>query len=164
MSMLPQTHFQKGEHPAFHENANDLPVHSHTTQQIFWPASESRAFSRVDAGNVFKDGLLPADVRIPHPESVQRLAAVHNPSHAETIRKLREKLDEQKAEREEEDRKKQEAVATVFEGKKWDFKVENVSVDWVGKNGRNRKGVGHRYGKPHDDRKRGLIKIPTSVP
>lgn len=36
-----------------HETINDLPVHSLTQPQLFYPTSESRAFNRVDAGRVF---------------------------------------------------------------------------------------------------------------
>lgn len=36
-----------------HESINDLPVHTLTQQQLFYPTSESRPFNRVDAGRVF---------------------------------------------------------------------------------------------------------------
>lgn len=36
-----------------HESINDLPVHRLTDPQIFYPVSESRQFTRVDAGRVF---------------------------------------------------------------------------------------------------------------
>ncbi|KAI1922771.1 hypothetical protein LOZ65_003455 [Ophidiomyces ophidiicola] len=36
-----------------HEPINDLPVHRLTDPQIFYPVSESRSFTRVDAGRVF---------------------------------------------------------------------------------------------------------------
>lgn len=36
-----------------HESVNDLPVHSMTLPQLFYPTSESRQFNRVDAGRVF---------------------------------------------------------------------------------------------------------------
>jgi len=36
-----------------HESINDLPVHRLTDPQIFYPVSESRHFTRVDAGRVF---------------------------------------------------------------------------------------------------------------
>ncbi|KAL4933115.1 mitochondrial 37S ribosomal protein mS45 [Aspergillus undulatus] len=39
------------EHP--HESINDLPAHRLTDPQIFYPVSESRQFTRVDAGRVF---------------------------------------------------------------------------------------------------------------
>ncbi|KAL3471370.1 eukaryotic mitochondrial regulator protein-domain-containing protein [Aspergillus californicus] len=36
-----------------HESINDLPAHRLTDAQIFYPVSESRQFSRIDAGRVF---------------------------------------------------------------------------------------------------------------
>jgi hypothetical protein len=36
-------------------------------------------------------------------------------------------------------------------------------VDAVGRDGRDHKGVGWRYGVPHQDRKKGVVKIPTKV-
>ncbi|KAL2825377.1 hypothetical protein BJY01DRAFT_157737 [Aspergillus pseudoustus] len=36
-----------------HEEINDLPAHRLTDPQIFYPTSESRQFTRVDAGRVF---------------------------------------------------------------------------------------------------------------
>ncbi|KAL4888803.1 eukaryotic mitochondrial regulator protein-domain-containing protein [Aspergillus ambiguus] len=36
-----------------HESINDLPVHRLTDPQIFYPVSESRQFTRTDAGRVF---------------------------------------------------------------------------------------------------------------
>jgi Eukaryotic mitochondrial regulator protein len=39
--------------PKSHEGVNDLPVHSMTLPQLFYPTSESRQFNRVDAGRVF---------------------------------------------------------------------------------------------------------------
>jgi Eukaryotic mitochondrial regulator protein len=39
--------------PTPHETVNDLPVHSMTLPQLFYPTSESRQFNRTDAGRVF---------------------------------------------------------------------------------------------------------------
>lgn len=44
-----------------------------------------------------------------------------------------------------------------------EFRFRDISVESVGKDGRGREGVGARYGMPHEDRKRGIIKIPTKV-
>ena len=46
---------------------------------------------------------------------------------------------------------------------RWEFRFRDVSVESVGKDGRDKRGVGARYGIPHEDRKRGQIKIPTRV-
>ncbi len=50
--MLPTTPHTP-QQPTPHEPINDLPVHSLTHPQLFYPTSESRAFNRVDAGRVF---------------------------------------------------------------------------------------------------------------
>ncbi|KAL2000542.1 hypothetical protein VTN02DRAFT_2949 [Thermoascus thermophilus] len=52
--MLPTTPLaEKGRPQVAHESINDLPVHKLTDPQIFYPVSESRQFTRVDAGRVF---------------------------------------------------------------------------------------------------------------
>lgn len=52
--MVPTTPLaDRGEPQPVHESINDLPVHRLTTPQIFYPVSESRQFTRVDAGRVF---------------------------------------------------------------------------------------------------------------
>ena len=155
--MLPQTPLAI-ERPVVHESINDLPVHSYTTQQIFWPTSESRKFTRVDAGKVFSPTLLPADLRIPHPEMVEKRS---NEAHKRRATRLQ--LEEAIAKRAMEQKLDEVKRTRVVEGGRWDFKFKDVSVQWVGKDGRSRKGVGWRYGMPHEDRKRGQIKIPTSV-
>lgn len=43
------------------------------------------------------------------------------------------------------------------------FRFQDIKVEDVGLDGRSRKGVGARYGIPHQDRKIGQIKIPTRV-
>lgn len=57
----------------------------------------------------------------------------------------------------------EERTQRVVNGRRWDFKFQDVSAEDVGKDGRGRRGVGYRYGMPHEDRKRGIVKIPTSV-
>ncbi|KAL1971049.1 hypothetical protein VTN77DRAFT_2883 [Rasamsonia byssochlamydoides] len=52
--MIPTTPLAgPGERQVAHESINDLPVHRLTDPQIFYPVSESRQFTRVDAGRVF---------------------------------------------------------------------------------------------------------------
>ena len=165
--MLPQTAWNPNRKVVTHESINDLPVHPWTRQQIFYPTSESRHFTRVDAAKVFSPNLLPADDRIPHPEMIQlereseqqipreeRLAAIR--ARDEQARRDRESKEEKQKKWEAKNKRK---VA----GQRWDFNFTNVSVEAVGKDGRGRGGVGWRYGNPHNDRKRGIIKIPTSV-
>ncbi|ERF72218.1 hypothetical protein EPUS_02105 [Endocarpon pusillum Z07020] len=50
-SMVPSTPLKTP--PVPHETVNDLPVHSMTLPQLFYPTSESRQFNRVDAGRIF---------------------------------------------------------------------------------------------------------------
>jgi len=51
--MLPLTPYNPGQPPVPHESINDLPIHRLTAPQLFHPTSESRHFTRVDAGRVF---------------------------------------------------------------------------------------------------------------
>ncbi|CRG87658.1 hypothetical protein PISL3812_04678 [Talaromyces islandicus] len=52
--MVPTTPLAEGgEKQPMHEPINELPVHRLTQPQIFYPVSESRQFTRVDAGRVF---------------------------------------------------------------------------------------------------------------
>ena len=80
-----------------------------------------------------------------------------------SLRETRLRIEEQIRKREAHEQTERERNTSVVEGQKWQFVVENVQSDWVGADGRSRKGVGWRYGFPHEDRKRGLIKVPTSV-
>lgn len=63
-----------GEPQRPHESINDLPVHRLTEPQIFYPVSESRQFTRIDAGRVFS----AAPARL-HTEAI---ATAANPSEA----------------------------------------------------------------------------------
>jgi hypothetical protein len=173
LDMLPTTPFidpkkpsNRGKRPITHEPINDLIVHPATRQQLFVPVSESRHFTRVDAGKAFDNHLLPADARIPHPELVHAERELAQGLHAEERRRLAEaRLEkEQAAKKRIEDRKAEELKAQkLVPQRRWDFVFKDVSVDAVGRDGRGHKGVGWRYGIPHEDRKRGIIKIPTKV-
>jgi hypothetical protein len=160
--MLPQTRYVPDKMLP-HEGINDLPVHPATIQQLFWPTTESKHFTREDAGKVFNEHLLPADMRIPHPEMVQKVQL-----ETASARSMRMKLETWLKERDEQEHQKKNVVddtLTTLNRGKWAFKIEDVNIDaTVGKNGRGRKGVGWRYGMPFDDRKRAIVKIPTSVP
>lgn len=168
LSMLPTTLISPSR-PMPHESINDLPVHKDTVRQLFLPVSESRHFTRVDAGKAFSPTLLPADDRIPHPELVQ-LERDRNSdmTSQERIAKQRKKLLAEKQEREEREearkaKEKRELTRVTPPQGRWEFRFRDVSVESVGKDGRDRRGVGARYGMPHEDRKRGQIKIPTRV-
>ncbi|USW52046.1 Putative ribosomal protein S35 [Septoria linicola] len=170
LAMLPQTPYKPNnpKQQIFeHESVNDLPVHPTTRQQLFVPVSESRQFTREDAAKAFHDKLLPADKRIPHPELItlekEHLDGVsradrwaRQQQRDQAAREAKDKAAERKAAWEE---RTQRIVTT----RRWDFKFQDISAEKVGKTGRSREGVGARYGMPHEDRKRGMVKIPTSV-
>jgi hypothetical protein len=167
MSMLPQT---KPAEPDTkykpHESINDLPIHALTGPQIFHPTSESRRFTRADAAKVFDENLLPADDRVPHPE----LALMHRDFNAgipkkqmQANQRARDELEEKKKAAMEARRLKKLAAVKAVDTGRWMFRFTDVNVDDAGKDGRGHKGVGWRYGKPHMDRSRGAVKIPTRV-
>lgn len=168
LAMLPTTRFRP-DYPTPHESINDLPVHKDTLRQVFLPVSESRHFTRVDAGKVFSPTLLPADDRIPHPELIQLERDIQSDMTAEErVAKHREKLKAEEKEKEERERarkakEEREVKRIVPPQGRWEFRFRDVSVESVGKDGRDKRGVGARYGIPHEDRKRGQIKIPTRV-
>ncbi|ORY18213.1 eukaryotic mitochondrial regulator protein-domain-containing protein [Clohesyomyces aquaticus] len=173
LAMVPTTPYidpslpsNKGKRPITHEAINDLIVHPATRQQLFVPVSESRQFTRVDAGKAFDNDLLPADDRIPHPELVQAERDIASGLSLQQRRQLAEERMEQELERKKQiELKRQEALKRVktVSGRRWDFVFEDVSVESVGRDGRSAKGVGWRYGFPHEDRKKGQVKIPTKV-
>jgi hypothetical protein len=166
MSMLPKTPYNPNDQIKPHESINDLPVHRSTGTQIFHPTSESRHFTREDAAKVFHDKLLPADLRVPHPE----LAEMHKDFRAHLSREEREKRQQEREEKAEhrrqralEKKAKQEAAVKRIDTGRCEYRFTEISVDAVGKDGRGLNGVGWRYGKPLMDRSRGAVKIPQSV-
>ena len=170
MAMLPQTPYPNTSWTGVvqpHESINDLPVHAATQQQIFYPTSESRQFTRVDAARIFADGLLPADLRVPHPELIEderlRLEGVGAKDIAERAEARSKEAYEKKAAFDERKRAREAAALKVVPGVRWDFKFREVSVDAAGETGRGKNGTGWRYGVPLYDRRRGEIKIPTRV-
>ena len=167
--MLPQTPY-KGDRadPVPHESINDLAVHPATTQQIFYPTPESRTFTRADAGNAFRAGLLPADKRIPHPELVMvekmKAAKMTKAEIGQAMQKYSEDEAKAAAEKKRQAKAIEEKTVKVYKGFRWDFRFTDFSLDnTIGKDERSRKAVGVRYGMPHEDRKRGQVKIPTHV-
>jgi hypothetical protein len=156
----------KGRRPITHEPINDLIVHPATRQQLWVPVSESRHFTREDAGKAFDNSLLPADARIPHPELVQAERELASGLSFEERRKLAEKrLAEEQAQKRAEEEAKQAELRSqkVVPKRRWDFVFKDISVEQAGRNGRDPRGVGWRYGLPHEDRKKGQVKIPTKV-
>jgi len=170
LSMLPQTPFtprssHKQIHP--HESINDIPVHSWTRQQIFYPTSESRQFTREDAARVFDETLLPADKRIPHPELIvlekEQLEGVSREQRWERQQARDAAALAQRQNEELKKRKFEQQTQRTVPGRRWDFKFQDISAEQTGKDGRNPAGVGIRYGVPQKDRKINTVKIPTSV-
>ena len=88
---------------------------------------------------------------MPREERIQRAAE-----------KMREEREERRRKEERRAREERERMKVV-QGKRWEFRFEEVSVEDVGGDGRDPRGVGWRYGFPHEDRKRGQVKIPRRV-
>ena len=173
LDMVPTTPYidptkpeNKHQRPITHEAINDLIVHPATRQQLFVPVAESRHFTRVDAGKAFDNNLLPADDRIPHPELVlaEREIAMGLAFDERKSLALR-RLEEEEEKRRWKDSKIKAELASLktVPKRRWDFVFKDVSVESVGIDGRSHKGVGWRYGMPHEDRKRGQVKIPRKI-
>ncbi|KAI2481930.1 ribosomal protein s35 mitochondrial protein [Pyrenophora tritici-repentis] len=173
LAMLPTTPFintslpkNKGKRPIPHEPINDLIVHPATRQQLFVPVAESRRFTRVDAGKAFDNNLLPADARIPHPELVHAERELEmGLSVGERTRLATERFEKEQEKKRAETRRKEEELRAlkVVPKRRWDFVIQDVSVETAGRDGRGAAAAGWRYGVPHQDRKRGIPKIPTRV-
>ncbi|KAK6505667.1 hypothetical protein TWF481_007559 [Arthrobotrys musiformis] len=137
-----------------HESITDLRIHSATNNQLFLAVPESMPFNRKDAADAL--GILPADVRMPHSEliEVERMkeagVEVQEMIKVETEREQRE-AEEAKAKRER--REKRLGAGKVVETERFRFRLKPA----------NAAAVGHRYGVPAEDRKRGINKIPTRV-
>lgn len=164
--MLPQTRYRPGEQGT-HEPINELHVHSHTMQQLFLPTSESRQFTREDAARAFHHKMLSPDRRVPHPELIgmhrEILAGGDEAASFEKFKQQAAVSEREIADRERRKTQLEEERTTRVDSGRFEFRFKDVNVDDVGKDGRSRKGTGWRYGVPFYDRKRGLVKIPTSV-
>lgn len=62
-----------------------------------------------------------------------------------------------------EEERKVRRVEPGGEKGRWEFRFRDISVEDAGMHGRGRRGVGARYGMPHEDRKKGMVKIPRRV-
>lgn len=153
-AMLPTTPLTGSQMDA-HEPINDLPAHPLTHTQHFVPVSESRAFTRADAGAEF--GLPPADELIPHPELITEEKEKMQNISADERRQRAEQKEQQemavKRAKEEERKKQQASQEVILDSGRWNWKIQ---IAETGK-------VGFRYGVPHQDRKKGQVKIPTRV-
>jgi hypothetical protein len=165
--MLPQTpaygNKKSGGEYNPHESINDLPLHSATGPQIFYPTSESRHFTRVDAAKVFDETLLPADDRIPHPELTlmhKDFLKGYSPNEISKHQEERDAEAKKRKEYWEQKQAKKLAEIKVVDSPRWAFRITPVNVDNIGRDGRGAKGVGWRYGMPLMDRRRAEHKIP----
>jgi UDP-N-acetylglucosamine 2-epimerase len=169
MKMLPQTTLKQNEAGMMipHESIDDVHVHSWTQQQIFLPVSESRRFTREDAAKAFNERMLPADKRVAHPELIEyeksKRAGTNSQAAFEEYTKVVKDKQDAAAARDAERRQREEAKTKTVTTGRFEFRFKQVRVDDVGRTGRAREGTGWRYGAPFTDRKRGTVKIPTSV-
>ncbi|KAI0434795.1 eukaryotic mitochondrial regulator protein-domain-containing protein [Xylaria sp. FL1042] len=169
LSMLPKFRINPTQSNAPYEPINEIHVHPYTMQQIFWPTSESRHFTREDAAKAFHPTLLSADKRVPHPELIQMEREVEQ---GRPPWEASERFKQAVMESERQAAEKQVAKAAFEEGKttrvnteRFEFRFKKFNSENVGPKGRSRAAVGWRYGAPYDDRSKGhQIKIPTSVP
>ena len=168
MSMLPKTHYVEGEKNAPHEPINEVLVHPMTTQQLFVPASESRAFTREDAAKSFHENLQTVDQRSPHQQLIEMERRVLNgQKRKESMAAFVEATQEEEdalARKIQAEKEREEKQTVRHKTDRFEFRIKDIDSETVGVDGKSSKGTGWRYGVPFDDRKRGAVKIPTSVP
>ncbi|PYI05301.1 hypothetical protein BO78DRAFT_398272 [Aspergillus sclerotiicarbonarius CBS 121057] len=116
--------------------------------------------------------LQPADVRIPHPHMVasRREQALVPQERAQQIKIYQARLQkeeeaDQERKRRSEERKEKQTQRVQPEDSRFEFRINDVVVsqETTGKDGRNARAPGRRYGVPSYDRKKGQVKIPTRV-
>ena len=88
---------------------------------------------------------------------------LHKDEVAQLQRKKIEEEERTRTARERIKEGKERLLVKTKETPRWEFRFRDISVESVGKDGRSRSGVGARYGMPHEDRKKGQIKIPRRV-
>ncbi|KAI5802653.1 eukaryotic mitochondrial regulator protein-domain-containing protein [Pyronema domesticum] len=138
----------------FHEGLQDMVSHPFSHRQAFIPVSESRTFTRADAGHEF--GLPPTEEAVPHPDLVKitkERALGLDDSVRLQLQIARDNAAVKELKKEEERKKKLNTPAKVVERGRFVWRLQKAET---GK-------VGFRYGIPHMDRKKGQVKIPTSV-
>lgn len=166
--MLPKTAYREGEKNTPHEAINEIHVHSHTMRQLFVPVSESRHFTREDAAKAFHEKLLSPDARSPQPQLIDMEREIREGKTRDEaligFKEATQKEEEVLANKMRLERERQERLVTRVKTDRYEFRFQQINVQDVGRSGRSRQGTGWRYGAPLQDRKRGMIKIPTSVP
>lgn len=153
--MLPVTPLSKGSYGQInHEPIQDMPSHPFSHRQAFVPTSESRVYSRADAGKEF--GLPSTEEAVPHPELVvqqrERELGVP-PEERQKMQQSRDELERLEKEQQEQEAAHREKQIQIIEQGRWAWRLRPAQT---GK-------VGFRYGVPHQDRKKGQIKIPRRV-
>jgi len=154
--MLPVTQLSpKGLTQAFHEGLQDMQSHPLSHRQTFVPVSESRTFTRADAGNEF--GLPPTEESVPHPDLIilqrEKSAGLDNTARVDMQRERDRQAMVRREEKERKEKERKEKNEMVVEKGRWAWRLTKATT------GR----VGFRYGVPHQDRKKGQVKIPTRV-
>ena len=151
------------------EPTNEISVHPYTQQQLFLPVSESRHFTRKDAAKAFHPTMLPADKRMPIPQLVNieknAMTAGGGKRYDRAAEIFREEVAQEQrdlAKREQEAVAAEEARTAKIDTGRFEYRIRDYNSEQVGKTGRTGT-VGWRYGAPHNDRKRGLLKIPSSI-
>ncbi|KAJ2994394.1 hypothetical protein NUW58_g1568 [Xylaria curta] len=169
LSMLPTFRLHPNQVTVPFEPINELHVHPYTMQQVFWPTSESRHFTREDAAKAFHPTMLSADKRVPHPELIQMEREVEEGrplwDASERFKKAVMESERKAAMKQVAKDTHEASLTTRVNTERFEFRFKNFNSEDVGPEGRARNAVGWRYGTPYDDRSKGhQIKIPTSVP
>lgn len=161
----PETHKYTGRP---FEPINEVPMHAYTMQQLFVPVSESRQFTRADAAKAFHDDLLPADERSYHKELItaerEVAAGVPREKAMDKYQKEVQRVEEEHARKMAEKMQAEAERTRTIDTGRAAYRIKDIKVEDGGQNGKSPRGVGWRYGAPHQDRKRGQVKIPTQVP
>ncbi|KAF8247812.1 hypothetical protein K440DRAFT_628033 [Wilcoxina mikolae CBS 423.85] len=153
--MLPVTPLAppKTQQP-FHEGLQDMVSHPFSHRQTFVPVSESKEFTRVDAGKEF--GLPPTEEAVPHPDLIkiakERDMGLELDERVD-LQKERERVQQEQSDKEKMRKAAREKPSKVIEHGRFAWRLKDATT---GK-------VGFRYGVPHQDRKKGQVKIPTHV-
>ncbi|KAI0600695.1 eukaryotic mitochondrial regulator protein-domain-containing protein [Biscogniauxia sp. FL1348] len=169
LSMLPTRSLGSRFQNEPFEPINELHVHPYTMQQIYWPTSESRHFTREDAAKAFHKDMLSADKRVPHPELIEMERELLNSASpheaAERFKEAVTRSEQEAANKQIEKAQTEEDYTTRVSKGRFEFRFKQYNSDNVGPKGKNRHTVGWRYGAPYYDRSKDhQIKIPTSVP
>lgn len=168
LGMLPTKSFRPGVQNQPLEPINELHIHTATQKQLFWPTAESRQFTRDDAAKAFHAKMLSADKRVPHPELIQmEKNLLHGMSPDEARARFisaAEQSERMAAEKQVKKAMAEEQATKRINTHRFEFRFKEVDSELVGKDGRAPNVVGWKYGMPHYDRKKGMVKIPTSVP